>query len=347
MTSHLALPAPPDLPGHTWRNAHEEDLRAIRELQLACAAVYDNHPDKLVDYGQVIGDLGKPPIGDTICCVNGEGRVVAFGWVRTDPDAPLENRTGLFGEVHPGYRRRGLGAFILGWTEARGRQLMAAQSQGRRAVLRIDFSDRRDDAIPVYERQGFGLRFHEYWMRRDIQEPIPDPSLPDGMRLVSYTHDLACLFVGVFNDSFSTRRGSGFIDLSVDEWIAEFQNDPDFRPHLTLLAMDGEEGAGFIVGEIGSLPTPYVLQEGDIGWVAQIGVRLPWRGRGVGSALLGEVLRGFRAEGLGYALLAVNRDNPGALRVYDRLGFVLVGDRVMYGKNASVAVDATGGSGSG
>ncbi len=181
-----SLPAPPDVPGHTWRPVRPGDLPAIRELQLACATVYGNPADKLVDYSLLMGKLGGPPIGDTICCVDREGRLIALGWVRTDPQGPLENRTGLFGEVHPRYRCRGLGTFILRWTEARGRPLIAAQPD-LPAVLRVDFSGRRDDAIPVYERLGYRLGFHEYWMCRDLTLPLPDHPLPEGMRFVPYT----------------------------------------------------------------------------------------------------------------------------------------------------------------
>ncbi len=325
-----SLPVPPDVPGHPWRPVRPGDLPAIRELQLACAEVYGNPADKLADYSQSMGKLGGPPIGDTICCVDPEGRMIALGWVRTDPEGPLENRTGLFGEVHPRHRRRGLGTYILRWTEARGRQLIAAQPH-LPAMLRVDFSDRRDDAIPVYERLGFRLGFHEYWMCRDLNLPVPDHPLPAGMRFVPYARELAPLAVEVYNDAFATSRPPGQPGLTLEDWIAGFERDADFRSELTLLAMAGADGAGLVVGEIGSVAA--CTRDGAEGWVASLGVRPRWRGRGVGAALLARVMRGYRGEGLSHAALSVNRDNPAALRLYERLGFEITGDRVMYRKD--------------
>ncbi len=325
-----SLPAPPDVPGHTWRPVCPGDLPAIRELQLACAAVYGNPADKLVDYARAIGALGGPPIGDTICCVDREGRLIALGWVRTDPQGPLENRTGLFGEVHPRYRRRGLGTFILRWTEARGEQLIAAQpGSARRAAHRLLRPARRRH--PGVRAPGLPAGLPRVL---DVPRSHPArarPSPARGMRFVPYARELAPLAVEVYNDAFSTRRPPGQPGIALDDWIAGFEQDADFRPELTLLAMQGGEGAGLVVGEIGSVGA--CTKDEAEGWVASLGVRPRWRGRGVGAALLARVMQGYQGERLSRAALSVNRDNPSALRLYERLGFEITGDRVMYRKD--------------
>jgi len=56
-----------------------------------------------------------------------------------------------------------------------------------------------------------------------------------------------------------------------------------------------------------------------------IGVHHPYRGRGIGKALLVRLLEHARQQGIGAVSLSVERDNP-ALRLYSRLGFVVVGD---------------------
>jgi len=46
-----------------------------------------------------------------------------------------------------------------------------------------------------------------------------------------------------------------------------------------------------------------------------------WRGRGVGSAMLGALCEALRASGLSRIDTACHRDNEGAWRFYERLGF--------------------------
>ena len=53
----------------------------------------------------------------------------------------------------------------------------------------------------------------------------------------------------------------------------------------------------------------------------------------MGASLLARVMRGYQGEGLSHAALSVNRDNPSALSLYERLGFEIAGDRVMYRKD--------------
>lgn len=56
-----------------------------------------------------------------------------------------------------------------------------------------------------------------------------------------------------------------------------------------------------------------------------IGVHHVYRGRCIGSALLVRLLEQARQQGIGAVSLSVERDNP-ALRLYRRLGFVVVGE---------------------
>ena len=54
-----------------------------------------------------------------------------------------------------------------------------------------------------------------------------------------------------------------------------------------------------------------------------IGVEAPWRGRGVGEALLRAPRQAARDHGIARLSLSVERDNP-ARRLYERLGYVEV-----------------------
>lgn len=321
------LPVPPDLPRHLWRAVYPHDMPAIGELQVACAAVYGNSVDELIDYVPVVGEQGKPPVGDSICAAGADGHLAAFGWVRVQ-DAGFEYRVGLFGEVHPAYRRRGLGTFVLRWTQARGRQLTSSAPSTRPAVLRLDFADVRPDAVRLYERLGFRKRFTEHRMRRDLRAPIPDRALPDRVTIASWAPERAAVCYDVYRDAWSTRPNGP--DWTAEEWMEYYTHDPDFRPDLTLLAMRGDEAIAFIRCDV----TDERESGARVGWIAHLGVRREWRGGGVASALLSLILQRLRAEGLEYAELDVGSDNPEAKRLCKRVGFTDTGHRTLYGKDA-------------
>ena len=50
-------------------------------------------------------------------------------------------------------------------------------------------------------------------------------------------------------------------------------------------------------------------------------IAAPWQGRGVGSAMLGALCDELRASGISRIDTACHRDNAGAWRFYERLGF--------------------------
>jgi len=88
-----------------------------------------------------------------------------------------------------------------------------------------------------------------------------------------------------------------------------------FGPELFLLAFDGEELAGF------ALDYPVHGTDTGLGWVATLGVRAPWRRRGLGEALLHASFAALHARGLRRVGLGVDAQNvTGALRLYERVG---------------------------
>ena len=88
-----------------------------------------------------------------------------------------------------------------------------------------------------------------------------------------------------------------------------------FDPSLWLLAFDGDELAGCSLG---------YLERGtdtDLGWIGTLGVRAPWRRRGLGEALLRRSFAALHARGKRRIGLGVDAGNvTGALRLYERAG---------------------------
>ena len=116
MTLDMGPLPPPSLPGHTWRAARSADITAIRGLYQACGWVPDDAAERVV---------GEPRAAtDTLCAVSDVRQVAAFAAVAAvaiDERVGAEARAYLHGAVHPAHRRRGIGTFILRWSEARAR----------------------------------------------------------------------------------------------------------------------------------------------------------------------------------------------------------------------------------
>lgn len=88
-----------------------------------------------------------------------------------------------------------------------------------------------------------------------------------------------------------------------------------FDPTLWFVAVDGDEIVG---AACCSASTP---RAEDTGEVNLLGVRRPWRRRGVGIALLRTAFGEMRRRGIARCELGVDAENPtGATRVYERAG---------------------------
>lgn len=321
--THAVLPTPPSPPDVTWRALRAADVDALCELQLACAQVYGNRLEQLTDYAPALRADGDPTTNATICAVRGDGTMLAVGWARLELAVEHELRALLAGDVHPALRRRGLGSFLLRWTESQGRRLAATQSRQLPVVLRIEGTDRRDDALPLYARAGFSHRYTEHILERDLASPMPDVALPEGVQLLPWTAERATTFFAVHEDAWTTRPAGP--RLHERAWIAYWSGDDGFRPDLSHLAIDATgHGVGFILCDVD--------EPAAVGWITKLGVRPTARGHGLGAALLTRTLRDLQRLGLRRAALDVGADNPTARRLYARLGFAEVGQRTLWAK---------------
>jgi len=87
--------------------------------------------------------------------------------------------------------------------------------------------------------------------------------------------------------------------------------------------------AGAVIGEIRVDPT--WMGFGDIGMM----VAAPWRGRGVGSALVAAAIAWARARGLHKLALSVFPHNEAAVALYRKSGFVEEGRLVRHVRRAN------------
>lgn len=158
-------------------------------------------------------------------------------------------------------------------------------------------------------------------MRRAQLETLETPSPVAGLPIQGWRPDLDRATWQAFNEAF--RDHWGYQEVSYEDF-RRMAHPPDSRPHLWQIAVDQTSG------EVAGINLTGVAPSSDSspreGWVHDLAVRRPWRGRGLGYALLLAGMRVLRqATGVDSILLSVDRENPtGALRLYHRAGFETV-----------------------
>lgn len=301
----------------TWRPVTEADLPTLVALDAACVTA--DGPSSVPD--PPYATWRDTPNVALICAVpeGAPNQIAAIGWAQGNGEQAL-----LKGKVHPAHRRRELGTHLLRWSEA------AARGLGQPGTLIIRNEVMTEGSAALYAQEGYTHDFAEHWMQRDLADPLP--TIPAPLPTEPWTEANAGDFFAAYESAFSTRRRPGTPPPDAAEWIADYADDPDFRPDLSLLARapDGQP-VGFIAVAVFRIAD----LDQTVGWIGQVGSVPAWRGRGVAAALMVAVMQACQREGLPAAGLHVNVDNPGAIQLYERLGFQYVGLRAKYSKALS------------
>ena len=165
----------------------------------------------------------------------------------------------------------------------------------------------------AFEARGYELIRHSYRMHIDLDRVPDEPVWPDGVSVRPFRPGDEQRFYEVHQESFADHWGHE-VDTPYAEWAHWFLQPPMFEPELWFVAEADGEPAGLAID--------YVREETEpIGWVQILGVRRPWRRRGLGRALLLHAFAAFRERGLREAGLGVDASNPtGATRLYESVG---------------------------
>lgn len=223
------------------------------------------------------------------------------------------------GQVHPAYRGRGIGRYLLQLQEARARQLVARAPADVRVSLVNRALSTNDAARALLEDADYTLERHFWRMAMDLDAEPPAPEWPAGIvvRTAVPGQDERVVHAAVeeaFQDHYD------YTPTPFETWLHWQTADPDrYDPSLWFLALDGEQIAGVAVG------APLSSEDPDCGWVDDLGVRRSWRRRGLGMALLRHSFREFyRREKLRVGLNVDAGSLTGATRLYERAGMHVV-----------------------
>jgi mycothiol synthase len=296
-------------PGHTVRAATPQDAGALAELFNAVTlaevgVAWTDEADMQARITAPSFDLENdaPLVFD-------EARRLVAGLLLYPEDSPVTTVLAI-GLVHPEATGRGIGTFITLLSEEHARRRIPAES-GRFTVRQTRFAQ-NDLAALLFRDLGYE-RVRTWWrMAIELGQEGRETSLPEGLEIAPFEPERDSRIVyDALHDAFRDHWGEGM--GGYEDWVNRVVDGSASR--FVLVARAGDEISGVLVGRAGSAGDP------EAGMVEELGVRRPWRGHGLGLALLHLAFDEFRRRNLARAILTVDSENPtGATRLYERAG---------------------------
>ena len=298
----------PALPhGFTARPAVREDADRLWPILAAVDVVLTGEAQ--ITLNDFLGDWeGTDLATETMVVLDPDGTPVGY--------ADFDNRANIafyfYAYVHPAHWGTGIDDYLLAWGEGRARELCVAAPEGARIVARSFVNEKHAEGMAAVEARGYRPVRVTYTMKIDLTESPPSPAWPEGIAVRAFVpgQDDVDAFEAneeAFSDMWQRPPGS------LEQFLSK-QRRPYFDPDLWFLAMDGDQIAGLTLAD---------NIDGN-GWVENVGVRRPWRRRGIALALLLHSFGKLYERGVTHIGLSVDAESPtGAPRIYERAGMVL------------------------
>ena len=222
---------------------------------------------------------------DARVAVNTNGEIIGTTTIWDGIDPPVNPWLNL--QIHPDWEDTNVGEALLAWGETRGKACFARVPEGVRVGLVSGAIHTHLAQKQLFEAHGYVEIRHFWEMEIELDKPPQKPHWPDGFEPFHYASkaDVEAnleKIVLAMNDAFQDHFG--YVERPLAERVAQWQHridDPKrFDPSLWYSAMDGDEIAAM------SLCNKEDFGEPDKGHVNILGVRRPWRRRGLGLAIL-------------------------------------------------------------
>jgi mycothiol synthase len=237
------------------------------------------------------------------------GRPVAAVWADQIDDLGV-----VIGFVAQGAKGRGLGGQLVDFGEERLR------GRAKRAQIVTLAAD--PAASELMELRGYAEVRRFYDMAIELREAPPRPAVPAGLTLEPFDENEARAFHDALDEAFQDHWEHHTVPF--EKWWELRSNAPSYDGSLWFVVRDGDELAAVVRNE---------PERRGGGYVGAIGVRRPWRGQGLGRALLLHTFGVFYARGQTRVTLGVDATSPtGATQLYESVGMAVEMEAVVWEK---------------
>jgi mycothiol synthase len=220
--------------------------------------------------------------------------------------------------VHPSRKRLGLGSWLLSRGEERARECGLPKAHAW--ALAPD-----EDARRLFELRGFSEVRRYYRMLIDMDRSPAEAEWPEGFSVATFRLEDAKAFYDAVNEAFADEWN--WVSQPFERWLELRVHAPDVDLSLWFIVREDDEIAAVLRGD---------AHRFNSGWVGVIGVRKPWRKRGLGLALLQHAFGEFYRRGETRVALGVDAENPtGATRLYERAGMHVAYEAIAFQKELS------------
>ena len=314
--------------GLSLRPARLEDVHDLTELinLISRNAIGEDELEESL----VRTELNSPGFDlqkDSLLVSNPQGQLIAYEMVFADQPVPVHPQ--IWGGVHPDYMGLGIATALLNWAIERGRHVLDTVPPDTRVSLFCEQNAKWEPGKQLLQDFGMDVARHFFEMEIMMNEKPPEPQWAEGISVQVYQHpeEIEAVYHAkeeTFLDHF------GFMPEPFEKGFERFKHfyidDEAFTPELWFLAKDGSEIAGMALNRIHSMDN-----REDTGHVRILGVRRPWRKRGLGLALLQHSFRKFWELGKKRVTLGVDANSiTNALKLYEKAGMSVYHQFTLY-----------------
>jgi ribosomal protein S18 acetylase RimI-like enzyme len=207
---------------------------------------------------------------------------------------------------------------LIDWAENRCREVLNQVDPELRVAARVYSYPEYSSLSEALIAGGFQIIRYSFRMEIELTESIPDPDLPEGIRIrtVNPVQDLYDVFRiddELFRDHF------GYLPQDPEQAYQQFQysmtGGEDYDPDLWFIAEENNQIVGIC------LCKKFARHDPESGWISSLGVRKPWRRQGIARALLRHSFQEFYRRGKSRVGLTVDAQSlTGALDLYHSVG---------------------------
>lgn len=308
-------------PSLTLRPARWSDLDAVAKLshdvaQMEGDASFVLTAEELANAWRSEGFLVER---DVFVVETQDGRIVGSEEFYNEKDHCKLKADGC---VHPEFKGLGIGTSLLEKMTERAQAEMELAEPDMRVFIQSTCNNKDTAGHTLLRAEGYSPIRYFWRMEIKLQEAPPAVTFPGNIELRPFVKDEHAIAVWqadteVFRDHWGSH------DHTYEEWSHGKFGNPNFDPTLWIIAWDGDQIAGYSQNR----------NRMGIGWVGTIGVRRPWRKKGLGLALLQHSFGEFYKRGTTTIGLGVDSANPtGATRLYQRAGMYAASEFATYEK---------------